>query len=490
MRDLLTKPLWQEASIGQPLPGSPHAVAVSLPTWDSVVGYEEGREKVFKKLETGYPRFFVHPMVKRLFAKATEEVADVGKRAVVFPTKDAAQRAQRYVERRINGAARITSYGDSMQALIVPEEAMSVAMEYWRHTGEIVSSRQADDFLNDRESEGGSSVMLRQQLAELTGAQLDDHFVFETGMSAIFAAHRAVMNQFPSKKTLQLEFPYVDALKVQEKLGNGVVFLYETEGEDFDEAVRRIQEGEFAAVFCEVPSNPLLRTVNLPRVSAACRQGGVPLVVDDTIATSLNVDVLKYADLVTTSLTKWVSGIGDVMAGMVTVNADSLFATDFRSFLSEATGGGSLLYKGDCKKLIANMKDFPERVRRSNENGELVAGYLAEHPAVGRVWYPKIVTPHEYQSVRRNEGGYGGLVTFTLKQPRKMPRVYDALELCKGPSLGTEFTLACPYTMLAHYFELDWAEACGVSPNLLRLSVGVEDGDAILGALARALELG
>ena len=116
--------------------------------------------------------------------------------------------------------------------------------------------------------------------------------------------------------------------------------------------------------------------------------------------------------------------------------------------------------------------------------------YLAEHPAVGRVWYPKFVTPHEYQLIRRNSGGYGGLISFTLKQPRKMPRVYDALELCKGPSLGTEFSIACPYTMLAHYFELDWAEACGVSPNLLRLSVGAEDGAIIIGALARALDLG
>ncbi|MGJ8694799.1 MAG: PLP-dependent transferase [Verrucomicrobiaceae bacterium] len=429
-------------------------------------------------------------MVKRLFAKATDEVAESGKRAIVFPTKGAAQRAQRYVERRINVATRIASYEDGLQALIVPEDAIGVAMEYWRHTGEVISSRQADDLLNEREVEGVSSVILRQQLAESTGAALDDHFVFESGMSAIFGAFRAVINLFPSKKTLQLEFPYVDGLKIQEKFGNGAVFLYETEGEDFDAAVRRIQEGEFAAVFCEIPSNPLLRTVNLPRVAEACQRGGVPLVVDDTVASCINVDVLQYADLVTTSLTKWVSGKGDVMAGLVTIKEDSPWAKEFREFLNTETQGGSLLYKGDCQALISNMKDFEARVRRSNQNGEMVADYLAEHPAVGRVWYPKIVTPHEYQSVRRDSGGYGGLVSFTLKQPRKMPRVYDALELCKGPSLGTDFTLACPYTMLAHYFELDWAEACGVSPNLLRLSVGIEEGDVIIGALARALDLG
>ena len=312
------------------MPDTTHACAVSLPTWDSVIGYEEGRDRVMKKLEAGYPRFFLHPLVKRLFAKATEEIAESGKRAIVFPHKRAAQGAQRYVERKLAVATRIASYDDGMQALIVPETAIGVAMEYWRFTGEIISSRQAEDHLNEKEVGGGiGRFILKQQLAEFSGAALDDHFIYESGMAGIFSAYRSVMNLFPSKKTLQLEFPYVDALKVQERFGNGVVFLYDADGEDFDAAVRRIQEGEFSAVFCEVPSNPLLRTVNLPRVSEACRQGGVPLVVDDTVASSVNLEVLKYADLVTTSMTKWVSGAGDVMAGMVTLNAESPWATEF-----------------------------------------------------------------------------------------------------------------------------------------------------------------
>ena len=486
---MLKDPLWEASSIGRPLPDSVHAVSVSLPTLDSVIGYEEGRDRVTKKLESGYPRFFVHPLVKRIFAKATEEIAEAGKRAIVFPNKRAAQGAQRFVERKLAVATRIASYEDGLQALVIPESAIGVAMEYWRYAGSVISSRQAEDLLNDREPVESSTVMLKQQLAEFSGAALDDHFLYESGMSGIFSAYRAVMNLFPSKKTLQLEFPYVDALKVQENFGNGVVFLYDAEGEDFDAAVRRIQQGEFAAVFCEVPSNPLLRTVNLPRVSEACRQGGVPLVVDDTVASSINLDVLKYADLVTTSLTKWVSGMGDVMAGMITLNENSEWVTEFRDFLTDDTEGGSRLYRGDSDVLLSNMKSYRSRVEQSNENGEMVADYLNEHPAVGRVWYPKYNTPHEYNLIRREGGGYGGLVSFTLKQPRKMPRVFDALELCKGPSLGTNFTLASPYTLLAHYFELDWAEACGVSPNLLRLSVGIEEGEVIIGALARALDL-
>jgi cystathionine gamma-synthase len=68
------------------------------------------------------------------------------------------------------------------------------------------------------------------------------------------------------------------------------------------------------------------------------------------------------------------------------------------------------------------------------------------------------------------------------------PAVYDAMEFCKGPSLGTNFTLVCPYTLLAHYDELDWAESCGVDQHLLRVSVGLEPAELILERMGRALD--
>jgi cystathionine gamma-synthase len=67
--------------------------------------------------------------------------------------------------------------------------------------------------------------------------------------------------------------------------------------------------------------------------------------------------------------------------------------------------------------------------------------------------------------------------------------VFDALQVCKGPSFGTPFTLACPYTLLAHYTELEWAEACGVPPELIRVSCGVEETAGLLARFAKALEL-
>ncbi|HEY1052206.1 MAG TPA: PLP-dependent transferase, partial [Prosthecobacter sp.] len=88
----------------------------------------------------------------------------------------------------------------------------------------------------------------------------------------------------------------------------------------------------------------------------------------------------------------------------------------------------------------------------------------------------------------REIGGYGCLFSFTLKNPEQTSApFYDALRVCKGPSLGTNFTLACPYTLLAHYDELEWVESCGVSRWLIRVSAGLEDTQELIARFDEAL---
>ena len=486
VRDLIRDPAWSEADLGLPLPESPHACAVCLPTWDSVVGYEESVEKVVLKLQTGYPRFFLNPKVTALFGRAEETLAHNGEKAVVFPTKNACQRAQRYVERRESVAARIASF-DGLQALLVPAEAYAAAKDYWKHTGEIVSSRQAEDFLAETMCEGGSTQFL-EPLAKIMRVAVEDFFVYESGMAAIYAAYRAVIKRRPGKKTLQLEFPYVDALKIQEQFGSGAVFLPHGSGEGMAEALQRVRAGEFAGVFCEVPSNPLLHTVDLEAIASACRDSATPLLVDDTVSSHVNIDAFPHADLVTTSLTKWVSGAGDVMAGSIKLNAGSPIHAELRAHLLEGAPGQSTLYSRDAEVLAGNAVGMDERVAAANRGAEIVADYLHAHPAVDQVWYPKFEDRAEYEALMVEGGGYGGLMSIQLKNDKRAPRVYDSLRWCKGPSLGTNFSLACPYSLLAHYHELEWAEGCGVPANLLRLSVGLEDPADLCARLGEALE--
>lgn len=487
IRDFASEPAWRDKDLGLPLPDSPHACSVSLPTWDSVIGYEEGREKVIKRMRAGYPRFFKHPSVVRMMDNARAEVATENDEVLVLPTRMSVQRAHRWVERRTKTAVRTSSF-HGLQTLVVPEKLKAEADMYWRFTGEVVSSRQAQDLLDGALREGSKSHLVARALSGFTGGQADHTFVFSSGMAAVTAVLRALPGLASGRKTLQIEFPYVDSLKVQENFGNGVAYLNEARGEAFDEALQRIRQGEFAGVFTEVPSNPLLRTVDLTRLAEACAAGATPLIVDDSSVGPANVDGLRFADAVTGSLTKWVSGEGDVMAGAVTVRADSRFAAQLCEPLAEDSSECAPLYVADAEVLLSNLKNYPKRVDAVNEMGVGLATWLADHPAVAEVWHPSIVNREEYDAVKRPKGGYGGLLSFVLKNEKKTGKVYDALEVSKGPSFGTPFTLVCPYTQLAHYHELDWAEGCGVSPHLLRVSCGLEPLAAVRAAFEKALE--
>jgi cystathionine gamma-synthase len=327
-------------------------------------------------------------------------------------------------------------------------------------------------------------------MSKLVGTTPENTFIFSSGMAAITSVLRALPGVLNGRKTLQLEFPYVDCLKVQEHFGHGVVYLNEAVGESFDEALQRIRQGEFAGVFTELPSNPLLRTVDLERVARACSEGATPLVVDDSAAGPYNVDALRFADVVTGSLTKWISGEGDVMAGCAALREDSPFAGVLGNALRADAEEGAPLYIGDAEVLLSNMKGYVKRMKAVNASGMELAGWLSEHPAVAQVWHPSLTTREHYDAVRRRTGGYGGLLSLMLKNPKKTPKVYDALRLSKGPSFGTPFTLVCPYVMLAHYPELEWAEGCGVPANLLRVSCGLEPVDALKAAFEEALASG
>ena len=292
VRDLLVDPAWQEDDLGCPLPDSPHACSVCLPTWDAVIGYEEGREKVKRRLRTGYPRFFKHPTVERLFDNARAEVAADSEEILILPNKISAQRAQRWLERQAETAVRTTSY-HGFQCLVFPVRAKEMADAYWRFSGEGISSRRAQDFLDGALREGSKSHLLSRAIAKLNGGEEGNTFIFTSGISAGLATLRALPGLREGKKTLQIEFPYVDALKIQERFGNGVVYLNDASGESFDEALQRIRAGEFAGVFSEVPSNPLLRTIDVARVSEACRSSRTPLILDDSATGALNVDALQ-----------------------------------------------------------------------------------------------------------------------------------------------------------------------------------------------------
>lgn len=493
MSDLLTHPLWQADSLGSPLPDDEFGVSVSLPLWRHVIGYEEGDQDIVSKFRSGYPRFCCPPAVSQLFAAAEKDLASADERCLVFPQVLHAQRCVEFIARE-GFTGRAESWRDDLGVAIFPADAYVKARRFWRFCGEIVSTRQACETLGTRqtnvsEAEGmAANQTIRERLAQLSGQQPGDVFLFPSGMAANFAVHRMLTTLFPGRKTAQLDFPYVDVLKLQQMFGSGAHFLPMMDEQEYSALETLLKSEPLAGIFCEAPSNPLLRCVDLERLLQirAQSQPGVPIIVDDTISTVAHADAMKVADLTTTSLTKSFSGQGDVLAGGVILNRASPHHAAFSAFLTEHAD--HILWRGDAVALEQNSRDFVQRAHTMSENALALADFLSTHPKVEKVWHARDQGGRGYEFIRREGGGYGCLFSFLLKDAENTsPRFYDNLRICKGPSLGTSFTLVCPYTLLAHYDELPWAASCGVPKHLIRVSAGLEESADLIARFEEAL---
>ncbi len=494
MRDLLTDPMCRAEDLGAPIPPSPYGVSVCLPLWEHVIGYEEKKPEVLSKFQSGYPRFFIPPIIARLIAEVEKQQAREGERAFVFPSRIQAERCAEFLIKHAGIGSRVEKFGaEALGVTLFPAAGYDVARRYWRFCGEIVSARQSEAALGisavTSKADGETARrVIKDRLAGITGQSVDDVFLFPSGMAANFAVHRMLTSLTPGRKTVQLDFPYVDVLKLQELFGSGVTFLPFNDESDFEKLRTIIKTEPLAGIFAELPSNPLLKCVDLRRVSDLLlnEDNNVPLIVDDTVATNVNVDAFLIADAVTTSLTKSFSGAGDVLAGCVILNGDSPYHEKFAAFLQKHQD--SDLWCGDAVALELNSRDYVERVKVMSRNSIELYEFLAEHPAVGKVFHSITDRSGIYDHLRKKDGGHGCLLSFVLKDATKTPAVYDAMEFCKGPSLGTNFTLVCPYTLLAHYDELDWAESCGVDRTLIRVSCGLEPTEVIVDRMKRALD--
>ena len=480
--DLLCNPLWRPEDLGRPIPDSPHAVSMALPRWQDVVGYEEKAPAVMARLTSGYPRFVVHPLVQELARRLGE-----GAPCLPFPSARAAEMGAAFV-RRSGGEPAKALAQNGLHAVVTTASGHLTLRAFWQHTGLIVCTRQAEAQLAGRREPPDAATArrsLRRQLAGWYDCTEDDVFLAPTGMAALFAALQAVNQRSPGCPTAQLGFPYVDTLKLQDKLGHGGVLLHRLD-RIADDLQALLARQPLAACFCEIPGNPLLGSADVRAITPILRERRVPLIVDDVVATPFNVDLSRHADLVATSLTKYIVGTGDAMGGALICNPQSPLYPELKPIVR--AGHEELLWGGDAMLLDARARSFPERMRRHNESGLRLAERLRRHPAVERVWYPKWEFSEAYEAVRRPGGGWGSLITFLPRNAATAsPRIYDTLAVCKGPSLGTVFTLACPFTLLAHYTELDWAEACGVSRYLIRISVGLEEPEELWRRVDRAL---
>jgi len=503
------KPIFAPEDLGKPIPNCEHAVSVCLPRWEDNVGYEEGDSRVVETMESGYPRFFVHPVVARLFGECESRFAVADECCMALPSRRAAERCVDFIHQQSREQCRIQEFGTAgVYVVCLPIAARATATDYWQHTGEIISSRLAAALLagqptNDPAIE--QKRLLRERIAAQTKSNPEDVYLYPNGMAAVFAAYRVFQRFRPGRPSIQFGFPYVDILKIQQKfsdaapsadvtgavagrpVGSGVHFFPEGSEEDLERTKQAADAEEIMALFCEIPGNPLLTSPDLARLDQLATTHGFPMLVDDTLGAFVNINALPVADVLATSLTKFFSGRCDVMGGSLLLNPARPFYAELKAVLEEEYE--DLFYAEDAVVLEENSRDFVKRVKQINGTAETVCDYLSRHPAVARIDYPKYRSVENYRAFLQPGGGYGGLFSMQLHKPdRTAPAFYDALEVSKGPNLGTNFTLCCPYTILAHYHELDFVERCGISQYLVRVSIGLEDPDWLIARFRDALD--
>ncbi|MBT65270.1 MAG: hypothetical protein CML13_18900 [Puniceicoccaceae bacterium] len=488
-------------SLGEACPASPHAVVSSLPTMADVRGYEEREPRVIEALKSGYPRFVQHAFVAELIAFYLSREGLEGREAVLIPGRRA---TQDLVERigaglgilKVDEAVFLVHYDASDRDLC------RLVKKFVQHTGCGISSRQAEDLLllhGLRDSvfpeltEGsGQPGFVEEELSGLVGCDAKDLMVCASGMSAFYTGFRAVREFQAAKgrnKWLQLGWLYLDSgCVLQEFLAEGESLDHCYDVTDTEALVRRIEAcgDALAAVVIECPTNPIVQVGDLERIAQAVRLCGGVMMIDPTVASIYNVDVLRYADILVTSLTKYASCEGDVMIGAVALNAESPHYSDLvlRCFSCYQPA-----YARDVARLAYQLRRAPEVVARMDANARQLADYLQAHRAVAKVHYAG--HSERFAEVSQRKGAGGALITIEVHGA--IEPVYDALELMKGPSFGTEYTLVCPFMYLAHYDLVTTDEgrsflrSIGIDPDLLRISVGAEPIEAIIQVFERAL---
>jgi cystathionine beta-lyase/cystathionine gamma-synthase len=318
-----------------------------------------------------------------------------------------------------------------------------------------------------------------EAIAELEGAE--ESLAFASGMGAIAStvlalcsagSHVVAQRQLYAGTLAFLQGPC-------DRLGIETTFVDVTVPGSFAAAV---QPGRTMLVLAETPSNPRLELADLDELGAI---KGPFTVVDSTFATPLGQRPLDHGvDISLHSATKGIAGHNDATLGVVSGDADLLAEIWGYSVLHGATPSPF-----DALNALRGIRTLAVRTRQQNESARSIAIMLADHPAVTATHYPGLSEHPQHAIAARQLLQYGTVLAFDIGSREAAARVLDGVRLCRvATSLGGPETLIChPATSTHASLTPDEQTSAGVSPGLLRLSVGLEETVDLLNDLERAL---
>ncbi|KAF8207703.1 pyridoxal phosphate-dependent transferase [Mycena galopus ATCC 62051] len=536
-------------------PHTPHSLCFSLPDWSDNVNLVIGRPPALK--ETTYSRFAIHPHIEKL-TEIIVKALITQENCLLFPTRMLAEECRSFIhahsssscnvhcvteianpppphqvfavlfsaEKReimkfyiFNGGGISTrlaelcvlrSSGDLRPTLGLPPPAGNYFSEYYNRHSSLDSPADAKKIIRSRFSgmvDGGGNIR------GVPGASPDDVYLFASGMQAIWRTYKLLEGVIApriapeSRKVAHVNLLYCDSYRFLELTSSAGYHLFNND--TIDELETLLAAGTPAnpailALYTDFPGNPHLYSADIIRLRGLADHYNFPIIVDETVAGYLNTQILPYCDIVVASLTKFFSGLSNVLGGAMMLNPSSRFYAEFKAYM-DATYEDSF-FDNDAVVMEMNSREFVERTSVINQNAEKLSDMLYARSVVGgfqggviqAVHYPKYRMRENFERCSNllavqaglNAPGYGGLLSVTFTSLPGAKAFYAALQCYKGPTLGTVYTLANPFSAVS--FPPDktqWAEDRGVEKSLVRFSVGMEDTSSLLDCVSDALSV-
>jgi cystathionine gamma-synthase len=489
-------------SLGQPFPARPHAVCVNLPTFADIVGYEEKNPATLAAMPTGYPRFVRHQMIQAMIDHLSDQSGQDRQGYLFARHEDCLDVINRYGI--IPSLIREEEDWTFLQLPDSPPENAQVAA-YFQNTGCGISSRLAEDYLwehgllENREilsEQNRAEQTIKETIAQAHGPTVSakDLLLASSGANAFHSLFKTAVEQAKGKgKTIWIRWGwlYLDTIEVMNLYGGegDVIELNEVGDSAQLHSLFDTYGEKIAGVVTEFPTNPLLQAGDLQLVRKLCDQADALLVIDPTMVSPKNAKITEIADVVVNSLTKYAGWEGDVMMGSLAFPTSS---TKGQNLLEKTSQLICPPYSRDLVRMAEQIPFYNHFIEQVNANTMEVANFLEGHPRVTQVhWAYQENYRENYEKVA-GKNSPGCNLSFELEED--FETFYNRLEMLKSPSFGTEFSNCCPYVYLAHYSMIQSESGrsklsgAGISPNLLRLSVGLEPVDQIIGTLKKALQ--
>lgn len=342
---------------------------------------------------------------------------------------------------------------------------------------------ETDDFVYSR-GNNPTLRILEQRLAALEGGA--DSVAFASGMAAISSVLMSLLK--PGDEVIGHQVLYGSAWNLVKNIlpeyGVKSRLLDLTNGAELASQISDCTK----VIYFETPVNPSMEIIDIPAVCRVAKAKGIKVVVDNTFATPYFQRPLELgADVVVHSATKYISGHGDVIAG-VAIAKESEYIADLRFGYMCEFGGVMSPFTGWL--LLRGLKTLALRMREHEKNSLAVAEYLQGHPRVRKVYYPGLPEFPGHEIAAAQMSGYGAMVSFDLEGTMaESKEVVNRVRLFKlAVSLGDcESLIQHPFAMTHRGYSPEEIALAGLTPSMIRLSIGLEHQDDIIADLEQAL---